>query len=113
MIIESGAFEWFNEGTRRPSRCDIEIYRSDEHHLVIATERDDNPGLSITNGAEYLWAQVLKQFRLNPAKTTLIEHYNYSHRESWDIVKFLSGNGNVSWSGVRKDKMDIIMREFS
>jgi len=112
MIIESGMFEWFNGRTSRESQSDIEIYRSDDKHLVIATERSDNPGPSVTNGAEYLWPSILKQFRLDPGKTVLIEHYKYPDRESWDVVTF-SSLGSVTWSGIRKDKMHIIMKEFT
>jgi len=111
MIIESGTFEWSNGAINRESQTDIEIYRGGTGHLVIATEKDSNTGLSITNGAELMWPAILKQFHLDPGTTVLIEHYKYPNSETWDIVTL--PNGGASWSGVRKDKMDIIMRAFS
>jgi hypothetical protein len=45
--------------------------------VVVATERDDNPGVSVTNGAEQLAAHVLiRLFRSESAKTS---HFGLSN----------------------------------
>ena len=50
----------FSGPTRNPAVVDLSVLRrSGSTPTVIATERDDNPGISITNGAEQLAAQVL------------------------------------------------------
>jgi hypothetical protein len=66
--------------------------------VVIATERDDNPGASITNAAESLWAKVREQFGDD---IIAIEHYpeRGTHfdpiKESWDIVE--THTGSAKW----------------
>ena len=51
--------------------CDLEVYGN----LVIATERDDNMGTSITNMAERLATAICQQFKIDPNKLIWIERY--------------------------------------
>jgi len=49
---------------RDGGRCRIEVYApeagdADRHPVIVASERDDNAGSSVTNMAEYLAAEVV------------------------------------------------------
>jgi len=58
--------------------CSLEILLlGDRRNAVIATEREDNPGTSITNVAENLASEVCDRFEIDPDKLVWIEHYGY------------------------------------
>ena len=58
--------------------CRLEILQSqDGRTTVIATEREDNPGTSVTNIAEHLAAHVHDCFGIEPEKLVWIEHCGY------------------------------------
>ncbi|HYE17368.1 MAG TPA: hypothetical protein VEA69_02930 [Tepidisphaeraceae bacterium] len=60
----------------RPATCDLEVVGlPDGRTLVIATERDDNPGVSVTNFAEGQATIVVNRFGLDPERLVWIEHY--------------------------------------
>jgi hypothetical protein len=60
------------------AHCDLEILRlADGRTLVIATERKDNPGASVTNVAEHLASYVCDRFGIDPDRLVWIEHYAY------------------------------------
>jgi hypothetical protein len=65
--------------------------------VVIATEREDNPGTSVTNLAEELATMVVKTFGLDARKLVWVEHYGPSKMhgpdEDWDMIDF----GNVQF----------------
>jgi hypothetical protein len=48
---------------------------ADGRTVVIATERPDNPGTSVTNAAEELASQVCQRFDIDPDKLVWIESY--------------------------------------
>jgi len=68
--------------------------------VVIATERDDNPGASITNAAENLWAKVRERFGDD---IIAIEHYpkRGGFAEDWDVVTIV--NGEAKWSSLTRE----------
>jgi len=73
--------------------CDLEIVRLiDRRTLVIATEREDNPGTSITNVAEHLASNVCVRFGIEPEKLIWIEHYGYpdplQRPRTYELVTF-------------------------
>ena len=75
--------------------CDLELFPiSDGRTVVIATERDDNPGTSITNVAEHLASYVCDSFGIDPEHLVWIEHYGYPDRvnpkraREYDLVTF-------------------------
>ena len=81
----------------RSAWCGLEIIRlSDGRTVVIATERKDNPGASITNVAETLASYVCDCFAIDPGKLVWIEHYEYGYpptgstmrARSYDLVAF-------------------------
>lgn len=82
--------------------------RRSETHLticgkvVIATERDDNPGASITNAAENLWSKVREQFG---ADIIAVEHYPVRGeiKEDWDLVTVVDGSAH--WSHLSRETL--------
>ena len=78
------------------SFCQLEIYLTDkDHNVVIATERKDNPGTSITNALPDLAIEVYNGFYLNPLTTIWIECYKYDESE-YSLAHFTVDNkGNI------------------
>ncbi len=68
------------------------IWLHDARTVVVATEREDNPGTSVTNAAELLATAVVKTFCLDPDKLVWVEHYApgrlHGRREDLDLVTF-------------------------
>ena len=76
------------------SKCRLEILNHEGFTLVIASELDDNPGVSVTNFAEHLATQVCLDCRIDPMKLVWVEHYPeagkrpYFDPEHWDAATF-------------------------
>jgi hypothetical protein len=84
--------------TPHGGRCRIRIYIPDEERddpVVVCTELPNNPGMSITNAAEQIAAEVISGYRL-PMPLVWIEHYEVGARGSaedrhtFDLVIFSS-----------------------
>lgn len=60
-----------------PGLIDCRLYRNmyEDLPVVILTEQDDNPGPSITNGAEFYWPVVMEQLDINIEQAILLESY--------------------------------------
>ncbi len=77
------------------SICRIRIFEENGRYLVIATEREDNPGTSITNAAENV-AWAVWRYLECPEHFTWVEHYQdrakiggkFTLKENFDIVTF-------------------------
>lgn len=94
---------------RRTVMTDLAIIHGGEKPVVIATERSDNPGASITNTIESLAAAVARDFGWSVKHFVLIEHYppgRYDSASRWteglkrelDRVTF-PGGIRVAWDG--------------
>ena len=57
------------------SVCKLRIYQTASGIVVVVSEREDNEGMSVTNAVERLYRQVCRDFQIDPAQTTWIEHY--------------------------------------
>lgn len=66
------------------SWCDVQIERAGEDVLVVVSERDDNPGTSVTNCAEVVATVVAARLRDVPVwRLRYVEHYPArSHSEA-------------------------------
>jgi len=93
-LVETRVFGYVGyHGSR--SQCDIRVFTDGTAYLVIATEREDNPGTSITNMAEHL-AWAVWRYLECPAKFTWVEHYKDrafiggrpQFKEEFDTVTF-------------------------
>lgn len=74
------------------SSCDVTIYR--EIQLVVVSETGE--GMSVTNAAEVIATEVVRQYEIDPKRMLFIEHYPESQRpkpygESYDLVTFIWG----------------------
>ena len=77
-------------------RCGIEVmsFPGIVRTVVVVTELDDNPGMSVTNAAEHLASQLCAQKGISPHGLVWIEHYpektdgRRTIRESWDYAVF-------------------------
>lgn len=79
------------------ARCRVRIFRRSNCAVVIVSEVPDNPGMSVTNPAEVIATQVVRESGLDPRTTLWIEHYPDRKRpaqhdpvfqETWDLVTF-------------------------
>lgn len=64
------------------SWCDVQVERAGEDVLVVVSERDDNPGTSITNCAKVVATALAARLRDVPVwRLRYVEHYPArSHR---------------------------------
>jgi len=65
----------YRDALNRLCRCDLQVYRDGDTAVVVASERADNPGSSITNSFEYLATGVWQKLGLKFEQTTWVEHY--------------------------------------
>ena len=87
----------FKASNGYPSSCQVTIYR--DIQVVVVSETGE--GMSITNAAEIIATQVVKQFGLDPKRMLFIEHYPESQRpqpygESFALVLFTWGKYGAS-----------------
>ncbi len=117
-LIESRVFDYVGyHGCH--SRCDLRVFTMDSKYLVIATEREDNPGTSITNVAERL-AWMVYRYLECPADFTWIEHYRDrafigsrpQFKEEFDSVTFTStcrGFTDPRWKPISKAEVETLI----
>lgn len=76
-------------------RCRIRIYQADRHiPVVICSQLPNNTNTSVTNMAEYLAAEVIREHKL-PTPLTWIEHYPEHEGEiaEYSLVRFSGWDG--------------------
>lgn len=61
-----------------PSHCDLEVVMGNGGAaLVICSEREDNPGTSVSNAAEFIATRLCRQRpEIDPQRLVWIEHYS-------------------------------------
>jgi hypothetical protein len=85
------------------ARCRIRMYRPDAGTVVvIVTELLDNPGVSITNWAEYLATEIRKRYLRQGEALIWIEHYveRPSRYNSRETVQETFDRVLMRWNGV-------------
>ena len=77
------------------AKCGLEIFRHPGFVLVIASERNDNPGTSVTNWAEHLATEVCRVYDIKAESLVWIERYPGHGRdpEHWALCRFEWVNG--------------------
>lgn len=96
------------------SRCDILV----NGNTVVATELNDNPGMSITNAAADLAMMVCRTFAIDPNELVWIEHYPVREKieETFDIVTFtVNEYGKVSgpqWRRLKENEIKDLQEKF-
>ncbi len=97
MKTVNGAFDYkVDAWSSRWSSCFLRVYQiADRIAVVVATELTENPGPSITNSAEALATEVVKEYSLDPERTYFVEHYDHRTSamrdpadSSYDFVEF-------------------------
>jgi hypothetical protein len=108
-------------------RCRIRIYREEGRvPVVICSQPPDNPDTSVTNMAEYLAAEVMREHKL-PSPLIWIEHYpehegaigEYSlvRFSDWELEEVCLGGiwrfriGAPSWSHPRAEEVEVLVRD--
>jgi hypothetical protein len=108
-------------------RCRIRIYREDGHApVVICSQLQDNENTSVTNMAEYLAAEVIKEHKLT-TPLTWIEHYpehegavgehSLVRVSSWELTEVCLGGvwrnrvGSPRWSPLRPEEVEFLVRD--
>lgn len=82
----------YRGNTKAGSACHLRVYINELTFkaIVIMAELDGNPGFSVTNGAELIRVEALRniwQLRsLPPTEISWIEHY--PERDSFDVILF-------------------------
>lgn len=66
----------FQDHNGRTGVCHLEIINNEDNAIAIVTEIADNTGMSVTNAAECLIAQVCRAKVIDPATLVWIEHYS-------------------------------------
>ena len=82
--------------------CRLRIYRHNDQTVVIVTEPATNTGMSVTNAAGELAAQVCTHYNIDAAELIWVEHYGPDYMakcrpnsdETFDRVHF-------TWQGER------------
>jgi hypothetical protein len=98
-----------------PSECRLRVFEGPGLPLVvIATERPDNPGTSITNAAELLATQVYKWLEYPARGIVFLEHYEKDGEESYAkerfaLVSFIELDGQFispKWQHISKEEVE-------
>ena len=98
----------------RPVVTDLVIVRDGPVPVVIATERGDNPGASITNTIEKLAARLMSETGWLLGDFVLVEHYP-AHRyggflgRSLSRVHFERMWSGVSWTHIEADGLRALL----
>jgi len=106
-------------------KCRIRIYREDGlAPVVVCSQLPDNDNTSVTNMAEYLAAEIIKERSL-PTPLTWIEHYPEHEGEigeyslvrfsSWELTEVCLGGvwryrlGSPRWSPRRPKDVEVLI----
>lgn len=95
-VIEVDSGERYHHG-RRLTRCRLRLFQpaTAPVPVVVVSELADNPGMSITNSAEYIWRALAR--RLDSLDFVMVEHYGAEsyvggrESETFDIVSVVDG----------------------
>lgn len=87
--IFDGLFHWKN--TMNKSICHLKVFTYGTTRIAIATElpTGENTGMSVTNGAEMLWLNVIKEH----GDCECFETYDGQQFDHVEIIR-----GTASWS---------------
>jgi hypothetical protein len=103
-----------------PSKCGIRIIKTNEKHIVIATDfYDENPGSSVTSFCCELADMICRDFSLDPKRLVFIEHCpdrgsSLDHyKETFDIVSFRiadHGFADPDWKRITREDLDLFIK---
>jgi hypothetical protein len=102
------------------SYCWLRVYTAIDQTVVIATEVEDNPGMSITNAVAALATEVARRFAIPLDGLTWIEHYperiveggRLRIPEMLDQVSFMPGPAECArpeWRHLQKAEVEAMI----
>jgi hypothetical protein len=90
-------FEYKPHPHYRLAHCRVRIYEHEGQQVVVATEMEGNPGMSVTNAAEDIATQLAAAYNLEVDRLIWIEHYCYPDEgHIFDLVRFTWEGGKAS-----------------
>lgn len=69
-------YPWYHSS----GMCRLRVWKSDDLHVAVVTEIPDNPGVSVTNAAEFILDRLHAAF---PGPLVVLEHYHRDGDQSW------------------------------
>ena len=105
----------------RECQCDLFVIpREDDVHVIVATERPGNEGMSVTNAAEQVYKTACETFAslLKKEDCIFVEHYDLlsyvgggkgETEDSWDVVTFASEFMNPAWKRLTREKFEELL----
>jgi hypothetical protein len=97
----------------RPAACRLRLYQHEGRTVALLTELNDNPGASVTNCAETVAHLVVREYELDPERTTFIEHYpgrpgpkGAVRDENFDLVTFTERQWD-QFKGTHWQRLDV------
>lgn len=93
-------------------------YGNGKAYVAVVTELDDNPGASVTNSAESIYAALCEaladEYGVDERTTVrLIEHYprgSVARTDTYDEVTFhLPSGTRPSWTRLRRERVALIL----
>ncbi len=114
-----GFFDYRDPNFGNDSSCFLRVYKiADGVTVAVATELADNKGPSITNSAETLWCEVVKEYGLDPTTTYFVEHYPHrgTEDETYDFVELHWYDDNTlarhpKWRHVPRQEVEKLIGE--
>ena len=104
-ILEEYKFTYQYPGHNFLSNCHMRVWESLGSYYAVASENEDNPGMSVTNAAEYLWPKLMKQmnwYKKDLDKTIFLYEWYGSHTDSHSFFTSFSrvymNEKNTRWS---------------
>lgn len=97
---------WYHLGYNKPAVCRLRVWLlADDTAVAIVTERDDNPGLSVTNAAETIYERLSAEY----PQLRLIEHYlPLGHRGDTYSEVTVRG-GRAMWTALDRGRLAALL----
>jgi hypothetical protein len=108
-IVENPRYV-FTASTGVPAVCGLRIVSDGAQRIVVLTELADNVGMSVTNAAAEIAAQVRSEFSLDPDLTRWIEHY--PQYPTYDEITFTWDGHNAlepSWRRLVVEEAEVLI----
>lgn len=91
------------------SACRLRIFEAPAAQwLILVTELNKNPGMSVTNAAETIATEVCREYKLQPEDCVFVEHYDFRDRE---LVG--AGTGYVDVLLPKDETFDLVVFSWS
>lgn len=113
---------------RNESTCLVTIYHdlnNDNVALVVFTELASNQGKSVTNSSEAIASLIVRDYELDPSKTTFVEHYgplsyHFSTaphcNDHYSTISYQWENGKAHrpvWSALSAKELETLVNGFA